>query len=41
MLRHQALHIDALRASGVEVIRGGEDFPHEAQIAWNRQRSSA
>lgn len=36
MLRHEALLIDALRNNDVEVIRGGEGFPREDQIAWNR-----
>jgi L-fucose isomerase-like protein len=37
MLRHEALLIDALTSRGVEVIRGGEGFAREDQIAWNRE----
>ena len=37
MLRDEALLIDALRRNGVEVIRGGDGFLREDQIAWNRQ----
>jgi L-fucose isomerase-like protein len=37
MLGDEALLIDALRRSGVEVIRGGDGFPREDQIAWNRR----
>lgn len=37
MLRHEALLIDALRRNDVEVIRGGDGFPREDQIAWNRE----
>ena len=37
MLRHEKLLIDALTASGVEVIRGGDGLPREDQIAWNRE----
>jgi hypothetical protein len=37
MLRDEALLIDALRRNSVEVIRGGDGFPREDQIAWNRQ----
>jgi len=36
MLRHEALLVDALRRQGVEVVRGGDGFPREDQIAWNR-----
>jgi len=36
MLRHEALLIDALKQNGVEVVRGGDGFPLEDQIAWNR-----
>jgi len=36
MLRHEALLIDALKRNDVEVIRGGDGFPREDQIAWNR-----
>jgi L-fucose isomerase-like protein len=36
MLRHERLLIDTLRREGVEVIRGGDGFPREDQIAWNR-----
>ncbi len=35
MLHHEALLIDALTARGVEVIRGGDGFAREDQIAWN------
>ena len=35
MLEHERLLIQALRSRGVEVIRGGEGFPEEDQIAWN------
>ncbi len=37
MLRHEGLLIDALRGQGVEVIRGGDGYPREDQIAWNRE----
>jgi L-fucose isomerase-like protein len=37
MLKDESLLIDALRRNGVEVIRGGDGFPREDQIAWNRQ----
>ena len=37
MLKDEALLIEALRRNGVEVIRGGEGFAREDQIAWNRQ----
>ncbi len=36
MLRHEGLLIDALRQRGVEVVRGGDGYPREDQIAWNR-----
>ncbi len=35
MLQHEASLIKALRAQGIEVIRGGDGFPREDQIAWN------
>jgi len=35
MLDHERSLIEALLKEGVEVIRGGEGFPKEDQIAWN------
>jgi len=35
MLEHERSLIEALRKEGVEVIRGGDGFPKEDQIAWN------
>jgi len=35
MLKHEAMLIDALRSQGVEVVRGGDGYPKEDQIAWN------
>jgi L-fucose isomerase-like protein len=37
MLRHESLLADALKKSGVEVVRGGDGLPREDQIAWNRE----
>lgn len=36
MLKHEGLLIDALKRNDVEVIRGGDGFAREDQIAWNR-----
>lgn len=35
MLDHESSLINALRKKGVDVIRGGDGFPKEDQIAWN------
>jgi len=37
MLKHESSLIDALRNARVEVIRGGDSFPKENQIAWNTE----
>ncbi len=37
MLRHEELLIEALRGQGVEVVRGGDGFAREDQVAWNRE----
>ena len=36
MLRLEGLLIESLQREGIEVIRGGDGFPREDQIAWNR-----
>lgn len=35
MLSHEQSLVDTLKGEGIEVIRGGENFPREDQIAWN------
>lgn len=35
MLEHEASLIRALKSRGVQVVRGGDGFPKENQIAWN------
>jgi len=35
VLKHEQILISTLRAQGIEVIRGGDGFPLEDQIAWN------
>jgi len=35
MLKRESFLINALQERGVEVIRGGDGFPKEDQIAWN------
>jgi L-fucose isomerase len=35
MMEHERLLIEVLRRNGFEVVRGGDGFPREDQIAWN------
>ncbi|MEW6456606.1 MAG: hypothetical protein AB1410_07850 [Acidobacteriota bacterium] len=35
MIKHESLLINALRNEGIEVLRGGEGYPEQDQIAWN------
>jgi len=37
MLEHEASLINALKRKGIKVVRGGDGFPQEDQIAWNTQ----
>ncbi len=37
MLKHEASLINALKRKGIIVIRGGDGFPKQDQIAWNTQ----
>jgi len=37
MLAHEAALITVLRKNGYQVVRGGDGFPKEDQIAWNTQ----
>lgn len=37
MLLHEKSLVETLKAEGIEVVRGGEGFPKNDQIAWNTQ----
>ena len=37
LLKLESLVIDILRKEGIEVIRGGDQFPKASQLAWNTQ----